>query len=220
MSEKFLSFKQNNWTKWLPIAVFSYNNTLSSSTKFTPFFSLNSYHPRFNSLVDSSGISASDKFVAHIQGIQEELIDNLTQVKILQSNFYDQESRIAVCYKTGDLVWLSRKNLKTRQVNSKLDVRRIGPFEVKRMVGKNAADLILPPHLSRLHSVLNVSLLMPFISNEKEDHSSSIGPYEDFAKRFVEFALISHVLDYKCYMENIREYLIRGDDHSGIDNEW
>lgn len=59
----FVSEEQSDWAKWLPIAEFSYNNTPSSSTKFTPFFTQEGYHPRFNSLVASSGVPAAEGFV-------------------------------------------------------------------------------------------------------------------------------------------------------------
>lgn len=69
-------------------------------------------------------------------------------------------------YKSVDLVWLSQRHIKTRHPNSQLDVRRLGPFLVKRMIVKNAAKLELTTAYSRLHPVFNVSLLMPYI---KED---------------------------------------------------
>ena len=47
----------------------------------------------------------------------------------------------------------------------KLAPRYIGPFEIKSRVGEVAYRLVLPPKLSRIHSVLNVSMLRKYISD-------------------------------------------------------
>lgn len=211
---------QDDWTSWLPMAEFSYNNTPLASTKFTPFLALYGYHPRFNTLVASSGVPAADKFVEHLQNIQEQLVENLVMAKLTQAKFYDKGRRIDTYYNPGDLVWLSRKHIKTRRNNSKLDVRRIGPFRVRRMVGKNAAELVLPANLSRLHPVFNVSLLMPFVSEEEIGQESDHGVQNAFTQKFVEWASIAYVLDYRTQAEGIHEYLIRDDDPSGLNDEW
>ena len=41
----------------------------------------------------------------------------------------------------------------------KLAPRYIGPFEIKSRVGEVAYRLVLPPKLSRIHSVFHVSIL-------------------------------------------------------------
>lgn len=46
----FVNERQDDWVAWLPLAEFSYNNTPSSSTLSSPFFSCFGFHPRFNSL--------------------------------------------------------------------------------------------------------------------------------------------------------------------------
>lgn len=216
----FVSGEQDDWASWLPIAEFSFNNTPSSSTKFSPFFALNGYHPRFDSLVASSGIPAADLFVEHLQSIQEQLIENLTLAKDSQSRFYNKGRRVDVQYEPGEFVWLSRRNIKTRRPNSKLDVRRIGPFEIRRMVGKNAAELILPKNLARLHPVFNVSLLMPFLKDHHTPVPQTRLRKEDFLQDFVDWASVSYVLDYRRSLQGVHEYLIRKDDISGLDDEW
>ena len=45
----------------------------------------------------------------------------------------------------------------------KLAPRYIGPFEIKSRVGKVAYRLVLPPELSRIHSVFHVSMLRKYI---------------------------------------------------------
>lgn len=185
------------------MADFFYNNTPSASTEFTPFFVLYGYHPRFNSLVACSGVPAADRFVENLQNIQSQLINNLLKEKLSQSKFYNKGKRGDASYNPGDLVWLSRRYIKTRRNNSKLDVRRIGPFHVRRMIGKNAAELILPANLSCLNPVFNISLLMLFISAEEVDHQIDFEIHEDFAQQFVKWASTTYILDYRILSNGV-----------------
>lgn len=212
----FVAHDQSDWADWLPIAEFAYNNSPSASTGFSPFFVYTGCHPRFNSLVATSGIPRADDFVAHMQRIHWSLRVNLEKAKEAQARFYNGNRRIPVTYAPGDLVWLSRRNLKTLRPSNKLDVRRIGPFPVKRMVGLNAAELILPASLKRLHPVFNVSLLSRFYGEELPlaDHSGEL------SKEGENLAAISFILDYRRTVQGVHEYLIRGGDSSGLDDIW
>lgn len=126
----FCATKQDDWSCWLPVAEFSYNNTPSSSTKFTPFFTQQGFQIRFNYLVASSGVPAAETFVQHLQDIHSSLIISLTKAKEAQCNFYNGDRRVSVSYLPGYLVWLLRRDIKTKRPNSKHDVQRLGPFAV------------------------------------------------------------------------------------------
>lgn len=216
----FVSLEQDDWSKWLPLAEFSYNNTPSSSTKFSWFFAVHSFHPCFNSLVASSSIPAADDFISHIQNIQSDLIKNLTKIKESQPCFYIKGRSVDAIYQPGDYLWLSRRHIKTRRPNSKLDVRRLGPFVVKQMVCKNAVKLSLPPSYSRLHPLFNVSFLMPYLCSEV---TASVPPpisTSGSLDQFVDWAAFSYVLDYRKITPGVHEYLIKGQDSSSVNNEW
>lgn len=216
----FCNDEQNDWARWLPMAEFAYNNTASSSTKLSPFFAQLGFHPRFNSLVASSGIPAADSFVQHLHQIQTSLRDSLTAAKEAQSHFYNKNRRVNATYAPGDLVWLSRRNIKTKRANSKLDVRRLGPFPVIRMVGQNAAELALPKAYSRLHPVFNVSLLSPFFADPQVQHQRSITPTLTFEEAFTDWASTRFILDYKNLGPELHSYLLRDEDPSGLNDEW
>lgn len=155
--QHFVSSDQNDWSTWLPMAEFSCNNTSSSLTKFSSFFAVNRYHPCYNSFIASSGIPNADKCFERLQEIQQALKDNFIRVKESQMCFYNKDCCVDVRYEPGDLVWLSTNDIKTRGHNSKLDVQRLGPFRVRKMIGKNAAELELTPQFSCLHPVFDVS---------------------------------------------------------------
>lgn len=107
----------------LSLAEFSYNNTPSSSTNFSPLFAVHGFHLCFNSLIDYSSVPAADNFLSHIQRIQSSLVKNWTKAKEAQSRFYNKGQRVDVMYHSGDYVWLSRRHIKTRRPHARLDVR-------------------------------------------------------------------------------------------------
>lgn len=216
----FVSQEQDDWVKWLAIAEFSYNNTPSASTGFSPFFAQHGYHPRFNSLVASSGIPAADSFVTHLQDVHSSLIQTLTLAKTAQAKYYNGSRRVAVTYSPGDLVWLSRKHIKTRRPSSKLDVRRLGPFPVIQMVGSNAAELSLPRSYARLHPVFNVSLLMPYVREQEEAVSIPDPPPLASDQVLVDWAAARFILNYRYSGSDLHEYLIRDEEVSGLNDEW
>src|SRR5882724_1010653 len=41
----YCNYQQDNWSELLPLAEFTYNNTLSATTGITPFFANKGYHP-------------------------------------------------------------------------------------------------------------------------------------------------------------------------------
>lgn len=118
----YVSLEQDDWSQWLALAEFSYNNTPSSSTKCSPFFAVHGFHPCFNSFVASSSVLAADAFVKHMQDIHHGLLINLKKSKESQSCFHNKGRRVDVIYAPVDLVWLSRKHIKTRRSNLELDV--------------------------------------------------------------------------------------------------
>ena len=59
-------------------------------------------------------------------------------------------------YKPGDKVYLDASDIHTNQPSRKLSHQHLGPFLIKRKVGNNAYQLLLPPAMKHLHLVFNV----------------------------------------------------------------
>ena len=60
--------------------------------------------------------------------------------------------------KRGDIVYLLRRNIKTRRLSSKLDYTKLGLFQVKKRLGLVIYKLLLPVGI-RIYLVFHVSLL-------------------------------------------------------------
>lgn len=160
----YVSYQQDDWVKWLPMAEFAANNHESAATKATPFFGHYGFHPRFiHSVppVDRLPQSLDAKaFATTMNDLQDHL---RTQMRTAQDRYEEStnKSRVpAPAFQIGDKVFLSAKNIRTARLSRKLDWKRLGPYPVKKVISAYAYELDLPPSI-KLHPVFHVSLLDP-----------------------------------------------------------
>ncbi|SPC62071.1 uncharacterized protein UHOD_12157 [Ustilago sp. UG-2017b] len=62
--------------------------------------------------------------------------------------------------KVGDMVYINRRNWKTRRPTPKLDTWFAGPYPVQERIGRRAYRITLPANL-RVHDVFHVPMLEP-----------------------------------------------------------
>lgn len=205
---------------WLPLAEFSYNNSPSASTSHSPFFASHGFHPRFNALTSASLVPRADEWLASLHAIQEDLVLSLDFAKAQQARFHNRKRRPADEYAPGDLVWLSRRHLKMSRPFNKLDVRRVGPFLVDKMIGRNAVKLHLSPAFRRLHPVFNLSLITRFVPSVDVSRDSDLPILTSLANDFINDGAISNVLAFRRSPLGADEYLLRYGDASGLNDTW
>lgn len=218
----FVGERQDDWFSWLSLDEFAFNNSVSSLTGFLPFFANLGYDPQFNSITLSSGILKADEFVIRMQQVQSDLEKTLACSKSRQSHFYDKGQRVDVEYKPGELVWLSRQFIRTRRPSHKSDFRRIGPFPVKCMIGKNAVKLVLPDEDSRLHPGFDVSLIMPYFCKVPLTMKGLLADEisdTDALRYLVDWVAIEMIVDHR--VENTtHQYLLRASVQSGKEDDF
>lgn len=142
----FVNHHQDDWVRWLPIAEFCYNNTVSSSTGYSPFFTYTGRNPSIvpKSLRDT-GVPAANDHAKKMKEIHEEVTVMLQLSKEKQKEFYDRHVRESPEYQPGDMVWLSHGQIITDHTLLKLDHRKLGPYKVVERVSSLAYCLELPP---------------------------------------------------------------------------
>jgi hypothetical protein len=159
----FVNDRQNDWSDWLPMAEFSYNNSIHSATHQTPFFINTGQHPRTGTeMRKETRVEAVNEFVKRMKRVHEETAAALRQSSEKSKNNHDRHARPSHEYAPGDQVYLEATNLKTDRPMRKLDDKRFGPFKVKRKVGRSAYELDLPAGWPAIHPVFNESLLTPY----------------------------------------------------------
>ena len=156
----FIDHRQEQWSDWLGMAEFAYNNKIHSTTKILPFKVNYGQNPRIGFKGRRKGkYEAAGKFVEKMKKIQEKAKVMLGKVQEEMKKFTNKKREEGEKYKVGDLVLLSMKDLKWQMKgrrSEKLTEHFVGPYKVKGIVSSNAIELELLKFI-KIHPVVNVS---------------------------------------------------------------
>ncbi|KAG0158308.1 hypothetical protein PDIDSM_5821 [Penicillium digitatum] len=164
----YVSYLQDDWSEWLPLAEFTANSHYSESTRVSPFYANYGFHPRigFEPSQPASHPATRDaeKFATRMQELTEYV---RAEILSAQARYEEQTNRHrapARRYRPGQLVWLNARNIRTLRPQKKLDWKNLGPFKVLEAISAHAYKLELPASM-KIHPVFNVSLLQPAATN-------------------------------------------------------
>ncbi|TFK59948.1 hypothetical protein BDN72DRAFT_749950, partial [Pluteus cervinus] len=103
-----VNYEQDDWTRWLPLAEFSYNNRKSDVTGHSPFYVVSGYHPH-SSWVWPSRIACESvaDWLASMQRVREEVEAALRRSK----REMGQPAPEDAAYAPGDKVIIDGKNI-------------------------------------------------------------------------------------------------------------
>ncbi|QRW22602.1 Retrotransposable element Tf2 protein [Rhizoctonia solani] len=146
---------QQDWTKWLPMAEFAYNNAVHSSTGKTPFKALYGWEPTLTPSNVPTDVPEADKLAQTMEAQWKEVESALRQAK---QRMTAGESGSPTEFKIGEEAWLDAKNVNLKTLSPKLTEQRLGPFKVTEKISDRAYRLELPPTM-RIHNVFYVGLL-------------------------------------------------------------
>jgi hypothetical protein len=75
-------------------------------------------------------------------------------------SYYNKYCSIEPILKKKDKIYLIQRNIQTKQLNTKLDHKKLGLFKIKRIIGPVNYKLVLPKTIN-IHLVFHISLLEP-----------------------------------------------------------
>jgi len=212
MLRAYVSYRQNDWDKYLALAEFAYNNSKQASTGFTPFELDAGQHPLTPVTLatrTSTPVESTNKFLDQWKTMMEVAKDNLIlaqQHQTEQANKY----RRHIEYNIGDKVLLS-----TRHINNPVDKNRptrklspkfIGPYKIIKKVSTTAYKLDLPETL-RIHPVFHVSLLKRY--HETSNFSRTIPPPPIFIPETQQEEYEVEIILDKKIIQNKTQYLVK-----------
>jgi hypothetical protein len=158
----YINQQQDDWESLLPLAEFTYNNSIQSSIHCSPFFANYGCHPRFQilPLEPTNPRPSTAEFTSQLKQIHEDLQSEIALAQLEQATYYDGHRQPTPTYTIGQYVFVSCRTLRSRRSSDKLDHRYIGSFRILARVGSHAYRLELPSTV-RIHPVFHVSLLLP-----------------------------------------------------------
>ncbi|KAL5736046.1 hypothetical protein ACOSQ2_030834 [Xanthoceras sorbifolium] len=152
----FAGDQPRKWMDRLPWAEFSYNTSLHSATKTTPFEVVYGIQP--------PGLLPYVPGTTRVQVVEEYLHDRTTEHMKKQVD----RSRREVQFQAGYFVYLKLHPYRQTSVafrsSMKLSPRFFGPFEILEKIGQVAYRLALPPG-AQIHDVVHVSHLRKHLSD-------------------------------------------------------
>ena len=215
----FVDYQQLDWTRYLALAEFTYNNTVHSATKVTPFYADTGRHPRFDVAANSMSVTDNpSELASRIASLGDYLKEQIEAARLEMAKYADVHRLPAPIYKPGDKVYVSSKNIRTKQRSSKLGAKQYGPFEVETPIGHDAYRLILPDTM-KIHPVFHTSLLSPhLVSNIPGRHQEPPAPVVTLDGN--EEYEIDQILTSRYARNGKVEYHVKWLGYDDSNNEW
>ncbi|QRW23021.1 Retrotransposable element Tf2 protein [Rhizoctonia solani] len=151
----YSGINQRDWTRWLPMAEFAYNNAVHSSMGKTPFKALYGWEPTLTPSNVPTDVPEANNLAQTMETQWKEVELALRQSK---QRMVAGENRNPTEFEIGEEVWLDAKNVNLKTLSPKLTEQRLGPFKVIEKISNWAYCLELPPTM-QIHNVFYVGLL-------------------------------------------------------------
>ncbi|KAE8241987.1 hypothetical protein A4X13_0g7178, partial [Tilletia indica] len=167
MLRHYVAIDQHDWDSKLAPLAMAYNSQRQESTGQTPFKLAFGRDPVLFPLREAV-LAAGDRPQATVAGllaIHRDAQDSAALARERQRRAYN-DRHMRMEFQEGDAVMVNVKNYRMRldptdQAKAKLSARYIGPFKVKRRVGRLAYELYVPEWFTA-HPVLPITALEPF----------------------------------------------------------
>ena len=157
---------QGSWEELLPLVEFAYNNSYQASIQMAPYEALYGRpcrSPLCWTEVGESSITGPDLIRDTSEKVS--LIRQSLLTAQIRKKRYADERRRPLEFEVGDHVFLKvmpKRGVVRFGKREKLSPRFIRPFKILERVGTVAYRLDLPPSMSGLHEVFNVSMLRKY----------------------------------------------------------
>jgi hypothetical protein len=211
----YVSYDQDDWVQYLPLAQFAYNSTVSEPIGVSPFFANHGYNPTAYKQPRADTVKAQDAIVRaeRLKDLHSQLGLDLEFIEQKSTEYANKKRSQGPSLQNGDRVYLLRRHIKTRRPSDKLDFKKLGLFRVIERVSSVNYKLELPK-TSKLHPVFHVSLLEPAKGTAQVDRATDIQPEHD-----ADIYNIEKILDRRI-SKGIMMYLVKWLDWDDIHNSW
>ena len=159
----YAGIEQDSWSRWLPMAEFSYNNAVHSATRMSPFQCLYGQNPVMSPTKIQVENPEAETMATLIEKQREEAQSALRLAK--ESMTRGQGEEVPKQFNVGEKVWVLAKNIQIKSSSPKLNNKRIGPFPIRKKLSDWAYEVELPETL-KIHPVFYIGLLSKAVEDE------------------------------------------------------
>jgi hypothetical protein len=172
----YVNYHQDNWDRWLALLEYAYNNSVNSTTGYTPFFLNYGQHPvspidhELSSKETETQVNhTAETLLENLYTALDKAHENISHAQQQQKKYADQHRRDidTQLLKVGDEVLLSTENLRLPGRAPKLVAKRIGPFKITKILSELVYELDLPPTLKGIHNRFHIQQLSYYRSTNR-----------------------------------------------------
>ena len=180
----------------------------------SPFFANKGYHPRLSVTASSTTVPNAQERLEKIKEVHSMAQRNISKIHEQYSRYANRHRTSPPNFEVRSKVWLLRRHIKTTRPSSKLDAKKLGPFEITEKIGSHAFRLALPPSM-KIHNVFHVSLLEKFHPNQLQLRQTPEPP----PPIIEEYYEIEKILDTRIHRSKL-QYLVRWKGYDPIEDQW
>jgi hypothetical protein len=111
----FINYEMDNWVGLLPMAEFTYNNSITQATGMLPFFTNYGSHPGCtNPSTTLINDDTPNGYINHIISVEGIVTRNLKATQERMKKYADLKCKDAPEFEIGDIVILDGRHIQTR----------------------------------------------------------------------------------------------------------
>jgi len=117
--QAYINYQQDDWCGYLPLAEFAYNNGYQETIKNTPFYANYRTHPEYEMighLIQGKQTKPEEMTLLH-----KSLRNEMVAAQLRQKEHYDLHRKPDSNLKSGEMVWLLPRSIKTTRPSKELD---------------------------------------------------------------------------------------------------
>ena len=219
----YVNHYQNDWASKTGVVEFALNNTIKSSTGYTPFYLVMGQHPNPGNIPRdlSSRAPSVEEFIKGLQEARSAAKLALEKAAADMKKFADRKRKPEPTFSVGDQVLLEAANYPSVKPSRKLSERRYGPFKILEKVSNVNYRLDIPSTW-KIHPVIHVDQLRKY--HEDPVHPNFHQPPPDLIDGEEEFE-VERILDAqkrKAPGKRIKtlQFLVKWVGYHDKDNTW
>lgn len=217
----YCCLEQDDWTVWLPVAEFAYNDSLHATIGTTPFGAYHGADPRapdWPGMPLGKGESPlAAGMAAKMLALQSECRRKIQAANAYQKQYADKK-RKHIDLRVGDKVLISNRHMRSTRPKKKFDWKYIGPGTIMARIGPNAYR-VDAPELKGIHPVFHVSLLEPFTPRGAIKSQSKL-PVDTLRTFGDDVYYVEKILDRRTSSVGTWEYLVKWEGYPETENSW